>query len=334
MLKAVMTLYRHRSLCLVTLFLFFPIFLSGCAIVNVPLFPSEQALQERVVEGKGNNKILLMDISGFISEEERNTSVGLREGISVVSEVKEALKKAESDDAIRGLILRINSPGGTVTASDIIHHELKLFKEKTGARITACLMDVGASGGYYVATAADEIIAHPTTITGSIGVITLRFNVEGLLSRIGIKEETVKSGDKKDIWSPFRPSTPEERKIMQTIIDSLHQRFIGIVTDGRKSLTRKDVEKLADGRIYTSDQALEAGLIDRVGYLDDAVKRIKQLAGIENASVITYYRPGSYKGSVYSALPKAPPNIINLISINGQGLITPPGVHFMYLWVP
>lgn len=329
-----MTLYRHKFFWLVALFLFSPIFVIGCAIVNVPFFPSVQELQECVVDGEGNSKILLIDISGLISEKERNTSGGLREGTSIVTEVKEALIKAESDDAICGLILRINSPGGTVTASDIIHHELKLFKEKTGVRITACLMDVGASGGYYVATAADEIIAHPTTITGSIGVITLRFNVEGLLSRIGIKEETVKSGDKKDIWSPFRPSTPEERKIIQTIIDSLHQRFISAVSDGRKSLSREDIEKLADGRIYTADQALEAGLIDRVGYLDDAVKRIKQFAGVEKASVITYYRPGTYKGSIYSALPKAPANIINLVAINGEGLITPPGVHFMYLWLP
>ncbi len=329
-----MTFYRRKSLWLILLFLFSSIFVIGCAIVNVPFFPSVQELEERVVEGEGYNKILLIDISGLISEKERNTSGGLREGASIVSEMKEALKKAETDDDICGIILRINSPGGTVTASDIIHHELKLFKEKTGARITACLMDVGASGGYYVATAADEIIAHPTTITGSIGVITLRFDVEGLLSRIGIKEETVKSGDKKDIWSPFRPSTTEERKIIQTIIDSLHQRFISTVTDGRKSLSRKDVEKLADGRIYTADQALKAGLIDRVGYLDDAVNRMKQYAGIKNASIITYYRPGTYKGSIYSALPKVPSNTINLISIDGKGLITPPGIHFMYLWVP
>ena len=329
-----MPLCKYRHLWILTLFFFVAIILSGCAIVNVPLFPSTQALQEHVVEGEGDNKILLIDISGLISEKKRDTVVGLREGTSIVSEVKEAFKKAESDDAICGLILRINSPGGTVTASDIIHHELKLFKKKTGARITACLMDVGASGGYYVATAADEIIAHPTTITGSIGVIALKFNVEGLLSHVGIEEETIKSGDKKDIWSPFRPSTPEERKIIQTIIDDFHRRFINVIADGRKSLTRKDVEKLADGRIYTADQALEAKLIDRIGYLSDAVNRTKQFLDIEKASVITYYRPGTYKGSIYSTLPKAPRNIINLIAINGEGLTTPPGIRFMYLWTP
>ena len=316
------------------LFVLVAIFLSGCAIVNVPLFTPTQPLQERVLEGEGNRKILLLDISGIISEKKGGSIMRLREQASIVANIKEILKKAELDDAICGLILRINSPCGTVTASDIIHHELMLFKKKTGVRITACLMDVGASGGYLVATVADEIIAHPTTITGSFGVIALKFNVEGLLSRIGIEQETIKSADKKDIWSPFRPSTPEERRIMQAIINSFHKRFVNIVTKGRKPLTRKDVEKLADGRIFTADQALEAKLVDRVGYLDDAVKITKQSLGIEKASIITYYRPRTYKGSIYSALPKSYQNTVNLIAINGEGLTTPPGVRFMYLWLP
>ena len=332
-----MSALKYKYFRILILFVLVAIFLSGCAIINVPLFTPTQSLKERVLEGEGNRKILLLDISGIISEK-KGGSIGsivrLREQASIVANIKEVLKKAESDDAICGLILRINSPGGTVTASDIIHHELMLFKKKTGVRITACLMDVGASGAYLVATVADEIIAHPTTITGSIGVIALKFNVEGLLSRIGIEQETIKSADKKDIWSPFRPSTPEERKIMQAIIDNFHKRFVSIVTKGRKPLTRKDVEKLADGRIFTADQALEAKLIDQVGYLDDAVKITKQSLGIEKASIITYYRPGTYKGSIYSALPKAHQNTVNLIAINGEGLTTPPGVRFMYLWLP
>jgi len=329
-----MLLLKYKYLRIVIFFVLVAVLLNGCAIINIPLFTPTQPLQERVLEGEGNSKILLLDISGILSEKEGNSTAQLREQTSIVANIKEVLKKAESDDAICGLILRINSPGGTVTASDIIHHELMQFKKKTGVRITACLMDVGASGGYLVATVADEIIAHPTTITGSIGVIALKFNVEGLLSRIGIEQETIKSGDKKDIWSPFRPSTPEERGIMQAIIDNFHKRFVSIVTEGRKPLTGKDVEKLADGRIFTADQALEAKLIDRVGYLDDAVKITKQFLGIEKASIITYYRPGTYKGSIYSALPKAHQNTVNLIAINGEGLTTPPGVRFMYLWLP
>jgi protease-4 len=310
------------------------IFLSGCAFVKMPLVPSSQPLREEVVDGEGKKKILLVDISGVISDRKRISGWGLRERISMVAEVKEALKKAEDDDAISGVVLRINSPGGTVTASDILHHEVLRYKRETGVPVVACLMDVGTSGAYYVATAADEIIAHPTSVTGSIGVMAMKFNVQGLFSRIGIEEETIKSGDMKDLWSPFRPSTPEEKQVLQSIIDTLHDRFVDVVVDGRKPLTRGGVEKLADGRVYTSDQARDAGLIDGVGYLDEAVEGLKASAGIEKASVIIYYRPGTYKGSVYSGFPSAVPQVVNLIAVNGEGLAAPAGVEFMYLWAP
>jgi protease-4 len=299
--------------------------------VTIPLLPETEEFHERVVDGEGRDKILLLDISGVISEEKRR-NLGFREEVSMVDELKEALKKAEKDKNIKGIILRINSPGGTVTASDIIHHELLSYKMRTGKRITACLMDVGASGAYYVAMASDEIVSHPTTITGSIGVVAMKFNVQGLMSKIGVDQETIKSGDKKDIMSPFRPSTPEEQKIMQTIIHTLYERFLDVIVEGR-TLERGKVEKLADGRIYTADQALSAGLIDRIGYLDGTIEGMKKNLGLEKASVIVYYRPDSYKSTIYSGLNPAPPQV-NLISINGQELLTPPGVRFMYLWLP
>ena len=307
------------------------VLLSGCAFIKMPLVPSAQPLREEVVDGEGRNKILIVDISGIISDRKRISGWGLRERASMVAEVKEALKKAQADDAISGVILRINSPGGTVTASDILYHEVLQYKKETGVRIVACLMDVGTSGAYYVATAADEIIAHPTSVTGSIGVMAMKFNVQGLFSRIGIEEETIKSADMKDLWSPFRPNTPEEKEILQTIIDTLHRRFIDVVVDGRKSLTSRGVEKLADGRVYTADQAHAAGLIDGVGYVNEAVEALKEKAGIGTASVIMYYRPGNYKGSVYAGIA---PQVINLIAVNGEGLAAPTGVHFMYLWAP
>jgi protease-4 len=308
------------------------LFLNGCAIVTIPLLPTTEEFHERVVEGEGKDKILLLDISGVISEEKRRR-MGFREEVSVIDELKETLKKAEKDKNLKGIILRINSPGGTVTASDIIHHELLAYKKRTGQRIMACLMDVGASGAYYVATAADEIVSHPTTITGSIGVVTMKFNVQGLMSKIGVEQETIKSGDKKDIMSPFRPSTPEEQKIMQTIINTLYGRFVDVIVDGRKPLTREAIEKLADGRIYTADQALSAGLIDRIGYLDSTIEGMKKTLGLEKASIIVYSRPDSYKSTIYSGLTPAPPQV-NLISINGQELLASPGVRFMYLWLP
>jgi protease-4 len=161
----------------------------------------------------------------------------------------------------------------------------------------------------------------------------MKFNVQGLMSKIGVEQETIKSGAMKDLLSPFRPSTPEEQKLLQNVIDSLHRRFVGVIVDGRKPLTREAVEKLADGRIYTSDQALGLRLIDRIGYLDETILRLKRDLNLAKARVIVYYRPDSYKGTIYSGL-QTQPTQLNLISINGQEMLGPPGVRFMYLWLP
>ena len=307
---------------------------AGCAIVKIPLFSSPQGLEEQVLEGEGHAKILLLDISDVISDKKKANGIGFRQRASLVARIKEEIQKAEKDKAVVGIIIRINSPGGTVAATDTIYHELVEFKKRTGARIIACVTGLAASGGYYVASAADEIIAHPTAIAGNIGVIAMKFNVEQLLSKVGIQEETIKSADKKDIWSPLRPSTPEETEIIQTVIDTLHERFVEVVYAGRKPrLTKEEVERLADGRIFTAEQALEVKLIDRIGYLDDAVKEMKSSLKLEEAKVVTYYRPGSYKGTIYSGS-ATPYQEINLIAINGDLLSLMPKVQFMYLWSP
>ena len=311
------------------------IILTGCAVVQIPLFPSVQPLEEKVLEGKGQAKILLLDISGIISEKKESEGLGLSQRISLVARIKEELQKAEGDSSIAGVIIKINSPGGSVTATDIIYHELMQYKKQAGVRIVACLTGTATSGGYYVASAADEIIAHPTSVTGNIGVIAMKFNVEKLLSKIGIQEETIKSGEKKDILSPFRPSTPEEKDIIQTIINTLHKRFINVVLAGRKRvLSKEEIERLADGRIFTADQALKVKLIDRVGYLDEAVEEMKDSLNLTEALIITYNRPGSYRGTIYSGLPDTSHKEINLVAINGDGLSFLSGVQFMYLWRP
>jgi protease-4 len=290
-----------RKLDLVVMLVLLVTALSGCAFVNVPLVPPPMPLEEQVLEGDGGKKILLIDISGTISEQERSTGLLGRSEPSMVSLIRESLQKAEKDDRIAGLILRINSPGGTVTASDIIHHEIVEFRKHRHVPVLACIMSIGTSGGYYVAAAADEIIAHPTAVTGSIGVILMKFNVEGLMGKIGVEEQTLKSGDKKDILSPFRKATPEEVKLGQEIIDRFYGRFLDIVmarTGNR--LSRDELRKLADGRIYTAGQALEGKLIDRIGYLDDVIASIRKSAGDDRARVVSYYRPGTYKGSIYA----------------------------------
>ena len=311
------------------------VILPGCAYIKVPVYPSLQPFEERVLGGTGEKKILLLDISGVISEKKESTQLGLTQKTSLIDRLKEELQKAEGDSAIVGVIIRINSPGGSVSATDIIHHELMTFKEERNVRIVACLTGVATSGAYYIASAADEIIAHPTAITGGIGVIAMKFTIEKLLAKIGIEKETIKSADKKDLWSPFRPSTPEEKRIMQRIIDTFHERFVHAVYEGRRpQLTREEIERLADGRIFTADQALAARLVDRVGYVDDAIEAMKASLRLQDARVITYHRPGTYKGTIYSGLPEASPREINLIAINTSELDPLAGIRFMYLWRP
>jgi len=319
-----------RNLLVTAVFILLVSCLSGCAFVNVPLMPQVMPLEEQVLEGDGTRKILLIDISGTISEQEKTGGLLGHTAPSAVSLIRESLQKAGKDDRIAGLILRINSPGGTVTASDIIHHEIVEFRKRRHVPVLACIMGVGASGGYYVASAADEIIAHPTAITGSIGVILMKFNVEGLMGKIGVEEQTVKSGDKKDIMSPFRKATPEELRLGQEIIDQLHRRFLDIVMarPGNR-LSLEELRKLADGRIYTASQALENRLVDRIGYLDDVIASIRKGAGDERAKVISYYRPGTYKGSIYADAGEKG-TVLEMIG----GMDAYSAGSFMYLWRP
>lgn len=302
----------------------------GCAFVNVPLVPPPSPLEEQILEGEGNKKILLLDISGSITEQEKSGGLLGRNSASMVSLVHESLQKAEHDDDVSAVVLRINSPGGTVTASDIIYHDVMEFKKRRKIPVIACIMSTGASGGYYVAAAADEIVAHPTSIVGSIGVIMMKFNVEGLMGKIGVEEQTVKSGDKKDIMSPFRKATAEEIKLGQEIIDQLYARFLEVIlARNGNSLKSEELKKLSDGRVYTAKQALNSKLVDRIAYLDEVISGLKTKNRMQEMKVVTYYRPGNFKGSIYAGGEQQ----VSLIEMLGS--FDPfAGSSFMYLWKP
>jgi protease-4 len=305
--------------------------LSGCAFVNVSLMPRRGALKEQVIEGKGKAKILLIDISGVIMSKGKPSGF-LRRKPPLTAYVRESLEKAAKDENVRGVVLRIDSPGGTVTASDMVHHEVSGFREKSGVRVYASIMGLGTSGAYYIAQAADRVSAHPTSVTGSIGVMALKFNVRGLLEKIGVEEKSVKSADMKDMFSPFRPDTDEEREIMQGIIDALHGRFVETVAEGRKGrLTEEQIRALADGRPYTAGQALHSGLIDSVEYLDETIEAMKKEIGVTEARIITYSPAGAYRGTIYSSFGEEPSSgAPGLINIDAYSFLE--GVHFMYLW--
>ena len=326
---------KRKTIFLLPLLLAPVLMLAACANFNISLFPSAKPLKETLIEGKGRPKILLLDLDGVISFGVKKTLLGVG-GPSPVEYFREALKKADKDKRIAGLIIRINSPGGGVTASDTIYHEIESFKQKKKVPVYAYIMDVGASGAYYVASAADRIIASPTGLAGSIGVIAMKFNIQGLMSRIGVKAETYKSGPEKDFWSPFRPSTPKEKAMLQGIIEDLYGRFINVVyKNRRKVLTRAQVLSLADGRIFTADQALQDKLIDREAYLGQTIAAMKKQLGIKRARVVTYARPGQFKQTVYSEAAGGiarTGTTVNIISF--EGLAPKPGVAFMYLWNP
>jgi protease-4 len=297
--------------------------LPGCITIAMTQGPSE--LEEKTLEGKGRDKILLLDISGMITNQESNSGlVNPTTEPSLVDRVKDALKKAEKDDHVKAIVLRIDSPGGTVTASDIIYHELIGFKERTKRPVIASIMDLGTSGAYYIAQASDRIIAHPTTVTGSIGVIMVQANVQGLLEKIGVQTTEIKSGEKKFMGSPFRPLTPDEQKIFQAVIDDMYQQFLSVVGKGRPQLTAEKIRAAADGRIYTAQQAKELGLVDEIGYLSDAITVAKKTAKLDRAKIVIYHQANAYKSTIYS----------KGVEINLGALAAFTSPRFMYLWSP
>lgn len=292
----------------------------------------EQPLSEKKIEGKGRAKILLIDISNVITDSPTKRAFGLVEEESTVARIHAELEKAKDDDRIAALVLRINSPGGGVTASDDIYSDIVRWKREHKVPVIAALGDLAASGGYYVACSADSIVAHPTTVTGSIGVILMGLNFEGLMAKIGVKSQTFKAGEHKDLLSPFRGATPEERRIVQTILDSMHARFIAVVKEGRPKLDTKRLAELTDGRIFSASQALDAGLVDAVGDLRAAIDAAKAAANVEEARIVMYKRADESAETIYSRAGGMPLQV-NLLPVDMAGLAAS-GPRFMYLWAP
>ena len=307
------------------------VLVTGCQTPKIRLFPGQaDPLQEYTLEGKDDEKILVIQIRGVISDAPREGFVRTRP--SVVQEVVSQLRLAEKDENIKAVILKINSPGGSVTASDILYNEIAAFKKRTGAKVVVALMGLAASGGYYIALPADYILAHPTTITGSIGVIFARPKVAGLMQKIGVTVEVNKSGTDKDMGSPFRPTSVEEDKIFQTLTDRLGVRFVDLVA-GHRKLEAEVVARISTARVYLADEALELGLVDEVGYLAAAVNQAKKLAGLaEDAKVVVYRRSEYPDDNIYNTSTQYGGGKASLISMELPGSLNHIQTGFYYLW--
>lgn len=248
----------------------------------------QPTLTEKVVEGDNpQGKILEIPITGVIAK--GGTSNPLSSGDGYDHQlILDSLKKAQEDPSIKGLLLTVDSPGGGVFESAEVYKAIMDLKAKTHLPVYTSMQRMAASGGYYIASASDKIFASQETLTGSIGVIMHSLNVSGLLEKYGVKDATIKSAAHKDIMSTTRPMTDEEKKILQGYVDSAYQRFVNVVDAGRKNLDRDQVLKLADGRIYDGQQAKDNGLVDVIGYRQDAIKALAKELRIKNPEVVTY----------------------------------------------
>jgi protease-4 len=321
-------------------------FCPGCgtpSFLVTPVSSSNKLDEEEVQPGKGwaPGKIAIIPLEGMLA----NVKSGglLQPTENTVSKFVQEMEEAEKDDSVKAVVLRVNSPGGTVTSSDTMYTVLQRFKEKTHKPVVASTQEVAASGAFYVSCAADKIVAAPTSVVGSIGVIFETMQFKGTLDKLGVTTAAIKSGSLKDMGSPFRAMKDDERVVMKEMVEEYFHRFVHIVADHRP-VTEKPVEDLTtyekdgyaglySGRVFSGEQAVALGLVDQTGQLTDALDLARKLANAPDASAIMYRRPYGYGGSIYasSSTPEPQANVLKL-DLPESRVFLPGG--FYYLWEP
>lgn len=310
---------------------------TGCNMPSLLIKPvsNTNELEEITVEnGKGlsSSKIAIIEVEGmlmnamagggFFGPEENKLSLFTQQ-----------LEKAERDGGVKAVVLRINSPGGTVTCSDTMYQMIKKFREETKKPVIADTQEVCASGAYYIACGADRIVAHPTSVIGSIGVIFETFELSGAMEKLGVTSTAIKSGELKDMGSPFKPLDPQAKAVMQGMVDEYYARFVGVVSENRRLSQAAPIKTLTDGRVFSGETAQKLGLVDQVGLLPDAIELAKQMAKAQGAKVIMYKRPYGYGGSIYASSPAPMPRAdVMKLELPDVGVALPRG--FYYLWRP
>jgi protease-4 len=299
--------------------------------------PGRPKLVEHVVEREAwyaTDKVAIIDVEGVMMNARPSSWFGSA-GDNPVAIFAEKLKRAGGDDQVGGVVIRINSPGGGVTASDLMYSELRRFKRETGKPVVASMLDVAASGGYYLACAADRVYAQPTTVTGSIGVIMQLPEFSGTMQKLGVAVNTIKSGEMKDMGSMFREMSEEDRARFQHIVDRMYERFVDVVAEARPEIDAARLRTLADGRVFLGEEARELGLVDEVGTLRDALAAVKQAAGLADRPVVLvqYARQYEYRPNIYAAGDVPPPQV-NLVNVALPEWVTDPAPRFWYLWAP
>jgi protease-4 len=322
------------------------LFVGGCGMPSLLITPvsNSNALTEEVVQpGKGffQSKVAIIEVEGVLAN--ARTGGLLKPTENSLSLFTQQLNEAAHDPDVKAVVLRVNSPGGTVSCADAMYQLVQRFKKKTGKPVVASIQEIGASGAFYVSCAADKIYAQPTSLVGSIGVIFEGMDFVGTLDKLGIHSYDIKSGSLKDMGSPFKSLEPREQAIMQAMIEEYFAGFIGVVRDNRP-VNEKPADHLSDydkdtyagifsGRVFSGKEALSLGLIDDTGLLEDAIGAAKKLADVPDAQVIMYRRPYGYGGSIYAeSTSPAPKSDVTHLELPGSDEFLPGG--FYYLWRP
>jgi protease-4 len=321
--------------------------MAGCGMPSFLVTPvtASYELKEEVVQGgkehHGPGKIAIINVDGLLADVK--TGGFLQATENKLSLFTQELEKAEKDDGVKAVVLRINSPGGTVTTADTMYQEVVRFKAKTHKPVVAVTLEVAASGAYYMACAADKIVAHPTSLVGSIGVIFETFDVTDGLAYIGVYSRAQHSGTLKEMGSPFKHATDLEKSVMQEMVNEYFARFETIVKQNRPGIKEEPPAPPAtqpsnytgvfSGRVWSGQRAMELGLVDQLGLLTDAIDLARQLAHAPKAKAILYKRPYGYSGSIYASTdaPQAQSNVMQLNLPGAQSLL-PAG--YYYLWQP
>ena len=328
------------------LMLLLPPWVAGCgapSFLVTPVSSSHTLREEAVEEGKGfgGGKIAIIEVEGMLA----NVRSGgfLQASENPLSIFTQELEKAEQDDDVKAIVLRVNSPGGTVTTADTMYEMLRKFKERTHKPVIASTQEVTASGAYYVCCAADKIVASPTSIVGSIGVIFSNFDFADGLAKIGVQSRAIHTGTLKEMGSPFKHETPLEKSVMAEMVNEYFRRFAKVVKQNRPNVKEVPPEPPANepatyagvfsGRVWSGATAVELGLADQTGMLNDAIDLARAAAHAPKAKAILYKRPYGYGGSIYAstATPTPQANVMEL-KLPGVQSVIPTG--FYYLWQP
>jgi protease IV len=286
-----------------------------------------ETFREEYVSGSGSDKIAVLPISGTIGPQESDPSP-LTASAATPETLRDQLLQAKEDESVKAVILEIDSPGGGSVATDQMHESVQDFKEETGKPVVVSMGTTAASGGYYISTAADRIVANEGTLTGSLGVIFEYLNFTEAAEEYGIQQEVVKSGPFKDIGSSTREPTEEELEILQTYVDEAYDQFVQVIVEGR-GLPDEEVRKLADGRVYSGLQAQSLGLVDELGNLERATEISRELTGLEEATVIRYKRQALGIGALLqSRLAPSEPEALQVLK--ATGLNPTPELQYLY----